>query len=235
MSGKEHRALQRCHLGVIANAPEATSDVICATRALLDYLYLAQYPSHSEKTLGQLSASIEDFHIFKDIWIENGSRQGKNGVIDHQDIPKIHVPHHMVEDIRMKGSLDNITSETQEHLHREYCKRLFLLTNRKGFEEQMAILLNRIEKVEALEGFLAWTEANYPPNPDEWDSDDEDRADRPFITAPDVRIPDRLVQRVRSDRREFDQLLRDRHQIARDPSRRRMALIRKKPFGIYFL
>ncbi|KAF8511346.1 hypothetical protein BU17DRAFT_54689 [Hysterangium stoloniferum] len=94
-SGKEHRDLQQSFLTVIAGAvpPEA----IRATRAELDFIYLAQYQSHTDSTLLQLLKYNTVFHQSKNIFIKTGACKGKKGTINHFNIPKLHTHWHYPE------------------------------------------------------------------------------------------------------------------------------------------
>lgn len=47
-----------------------------ATCALLDFLYLAQYPSHSDETLEYLQSAIDEFHVHKDVFLNLDARLG---------------------------------------------------------------------------------------------------------------------------------------------------------------
>jgi hypothetical protein len=96
-SGKEHRDLQRVFLAVIAGSPHVPIEALQATRAEIDFIYLAQYFSHTDhtdSTLNQLVGYNASFHKFKNIFITTEARRGKNGVINHFHIPKLHTRHH---------------------------------------------------------------------------------------------------------------------------------------------
>ncbi|KIJ28463.1 hypothetical protein M422DRAFT_189728, partial [Sphaerobolus stellatus SS14] len=66
----------------------------------LDFIYLAQYRSHTDSTLAQLVNYNAFFHRYKNIFISTGVQRGKNGIINHFNIPKIHTCHHYLEFIR---------------------------------------------------------------------------------------------------------------------------------------
>lgn len=61
-SGKEHRELQRTFLATIAGASQLPRDALVVTRAELDFIYLAQYRSHTDSTLEQLADHNAIFH-----------------------------------------------------------------------------------------------------------------------------------------------------------------------------
>ena len=78
ISGKEHKAMCRFLLGLITNIPlpggQVPLHVIRATRALLDFTFLAQFPSHMTATLCCLEEALKQFHNNKDVFLEVGVR-----------------------------------------------------------------------------------------------------------------------------------------------------------------
>lgn len=77
MSGNEHKDICRQLLGCLVNAPGVPPDAVRATRALLDFLYIAQYQSHTDGSLKFLQEALDDFHKYKDVFLELGARLGK--------------------------------------------------------------------------------------------------------------------------------------------------------------
>jgi hypothetical protein len=74
MSGNEHQQLAKQLLGrLIGRAPPA---MIRASRALLNFLYLAQYQSHSDATLVYLEKALRKFHKDKEVLIQLGGKEG---------------------------------------------------------------------------------------------------------------------------------------------------------------
>lgn len=156
MSGKEYRALQTVHLGVVANSPVKYShELTLATQALVDFLTLAQLPSHTEETLAAFSEAYQRFHELKGVWIKNGARRGEKEVMSHFNIPKLHTAQHMAEQILAKGSADNFSTETIEHLHMD-SKQAYPATNKKEWEEQVIRWLTRHEKIHEFKLFQVW-------------------------------------------------------------------------------
>ncbi|KAI0765845.1 hypothetical protein BD413DRAFT_637000 [Trametes elegans] len=73
ISGAEHRQISRFLLGVIVDMDlpggrETTSRLVRATRALLDFIYLAQYPIHSTETLSAMDTALCTFHEHRDLF-----------------------------------------------------------------------------------------------------------------------------------------------------------------------
>ena len=73
-SGKEHSAIAKILLGVIAGLPlsngRSPGQLLRATQGLLDFLYLAQLPSHNDDTLKDLDDALSAFHANKSIFID---------------------------------------------------------------------------------------------------------------------------------------------------------------------
>ncbi|KAG8795971.1 hypothetical protein FRC12_007317 [Ceratobasidium sp. 428] len=157
MSGKEYRAIQETHLSVMAHSGQPYAvELTKVTRALLDFMYYAQLPVHTEHTLKAFEAAHDEFHKLKDVWIKNGARRGKTEPIKHFNIPKLHNVRHITDQIRAKGSADNFTTETIEHLHIDTIKEAYPATNKKDWEKQTIRWLTRREKLIEFLLFHTW-------------------------------------------------------------------------------
>lgn len=145
ISGKEHKNICRILLGLVVNLSlpggQVTSRVIKATRALLDFLYLAQFPSHTTDTLHRLQESLALFHDNKAVFVDLGTREGFN-------IPKLHSLLHYFSSIMLFGTTDNYNTEQTERLHIDFAKDAYRATNHKGEYAQMTAWLERREKVQ---------------------------------------------------------------------------------------
>ena len=53
-------------------------NIIWASHALLDFVHLAQYHSHTDETLQALQDTLSDFHSLKDVFISLGCRKHFN-------------------------------------------------------------------------------------------------------------------------------------------------------------
>ena len=123
--------------------------LICAVRALLDFLYLSQYPVHTSDTLSNLADALQRFHANKDIFIDLGIR-------DHFKIPKFHSYEHYVASIKLFGTTDNYNTQATERLHIDYAKEAYRATNTKDEYPQMTLWLERREKLLRHEAYIAW-------------------------------------------------------------------------------
>lgn len=84
---------------------DASAQLVRATRALLDFLFMVQYPIHSAETLDALDSALSAFHDDKDIFITLGVRTGFN-------IPKLHSLQRYVRCIKLFGTTDKYNTET---------------------------------------------------------------------------------------------------------------------------
>ncbi|KAH9061974.1 hypothetical protein EDB87DRAFT_391243 [Lactarius vividus] len=126
ISGKEHKAMCRILIGLIVDIPlpggQAPSRVVRATRALLDFICLAQFPSHTTQTLKCLEDSLATFHQNKDVFVDVGVRE-------HFNIPKLHSLLHYGYSIGLFGTTDNYNTEQTERLHIDFTKDAYRATN----------------------------------------------------------------------------------------------------------
>ncbi|EIW85982.1 hypothetical protein CONPUDRAFT_43911 [Coniophora puteana RWD-64-598 SS2] len=146
----EHKQVQRVFIPAFAGSHE-DGRVITAARALLDFITLAQYHSHTTETLDRMRKSLKTFHRNKAVFTELEARSG-----DHFNISKLHSLLHYVETIIALGSLDGLNSENTERLHIDFAKLAYQGTNRKDYVAQMALWLQRREAVALREAYLSW-------------------------------------------------------------------------------
>jgi len=138
VTGQEHDHMCRILLGLIIDVQleEGMSNtcLIRAVRAVLDFLYLTQYPVHTDATLELLEDALQRFHDNKDIFVDLGLRESFN-------LPKLHFASHYVEYIKLYGTLDNFNTEYTERLHIDLAKDAYAATNNKDEFMQMTIWL----------------------------------------------------------------------------------------------
>ncbi|KJA19341.1 hypothetical protein HYPSUDRAFT_1096163 [Hypholoma sublateritium FD-334 SS-4] len=153
VTGQEHDQMSRILMGLILDAPlpNGLSNVrlVRSVRALLDFLYLAKYPIHTDETLQFLEDSLQRFHANKEIFVDLGIRKAF-------DIPKLHFARHYVEYIKLYGTLDNFNTEHTERLHIDLAKDAYAATNRKDEFRQMTVWLERKEKMIRHQQYVKW-------------------------------------------------------------------------------
>ncbi|KIM46872.1 hypothetical protein M413DRAFT_16473 [Hebeloma cylindrosporum] len=153
LSGTEHRQISSFLLGLLINVqlPDGVSanPLIRATHAILDFLYLAQYPVHTAETLASLDHALEEFHNNKYIFETLGIRSDFN-------IPKLHFLLHYLRAIKLFGTTANYNTETTERLQMDFAKDAYQATNHKDEFTQMTKWLERQEKIMHHANYIAW-------------------------------------------------------------------------------
>ena len=139
-------------LGLIVDLPvPGGSDptrITRAVRALLDFLFLAQYESHTSDTLSVLEECLARFHENKQVFIDLEIRESFN-------LPKLHSLIHYASSIQLFGTTDNYNTEQTERLHIDLAKDAYRATNRKDEYSQMTKWLERQEKVTQHAAFIS--------------------------------------------------------------------------------
>lgn len=159
VTGQEHSDMACILLGLIVDIPlpEGYSPIclICAVQAILNFLYLAQYPLHSSESLDVLEDALCHFHNNKAIFVDLGIWKG-------WEIPKLHWLDHYQDAIECLGTTDNFNTKYTEHLHINMAKDAYEATNGKDIYLQMTCWLKRKEKVLRHERYTEWWEKGCP-------------------------------------------------------------------------
>ncbi|KAI0826680.1 hypothetical protein BC628DRAFT_1419162 [Trametes gibbosa] len=120
VTGKEHADMCRFVLALIIGLPlpgeYSSVRLVRTVRALLDFLYLAQYPAHTSDTLKLLEDALHRLHTNKDIFVDLGVRQ-------HFKLPKLHSLDHYVQSIKLFGTTDYRTINSNDKLRTEVSER----------------------------------------------------------------------------------------------------------------
>ncbi|KAG9122943.1 hypothetical protein FRC07_000441 [Ceratobasidium sp. 392] len=166
LAGTDYRALERVHVPVVANAPDASEGgggsrkLTSTTRGFVDSVFIAQLPVHTERTLEAYREQFRAFFGNKDVWIENKSKCGKKGKVNKKwEIPKAHLMYHIPDHIRWKGSMDNYNMEVMEHLHGPMLKDPWRASNRRGWIQQLIRWLARRSNMRGYLEFMLWLKA----------------------------------------------------------------------------
>lgn len=162
ISGKEHSDMCRILLGLIVGMElpngQSPARLLRCIRTLLDFLYIAQFPSHTTETLAHLQDALTTFHANKSIFVDLGIRSNFN-------IPKLHALQHYVSCIKLFGTMDNYNTEYTERLHIDLAKEAYRATNHKDEYPQMTLWLERKEKVLRHQLYIDWRILGKQPPP----------------------------------------------------------------------
>ena len=154
LTGQERKDIARVLLGVVADLAlpggQSSARLVCLVRALLDFIYLAQYPVHTTESLRAMDTALHQFHENKDVLIDLG-------VCRHfDDIPKLHSLIHYTRSIALFGTADNYNTEQSECLHIDVIKKAYEATNFKDEYKQMTTWLQRLETMNQHAAFIDW-------------------------------------------------------------------------------
>jgi hypothetical protein len=159
LTGQEHSDIARILLGLIIDMrlPDGSSTIriVKAVRAMLDFLYLAQYPVQSTDTLRLLHNALERFHHNKQVFVDLGIREDF-------ELPKLHFVKHYVALIKSLGTPDNYNTEYTERLHIDYAKNAYAATNHRDEFSQMTIWLGQKEKILRHDKHIQWCLSGKP-------------------------------------------------------------------------
>jgi hypothetical protein len=146
LTGREHRDLEKLLPAVIVGA--VPNDVACALRAITEFIFQAQNLFHCDETLHSLSEALREFHHYKASIIMAGGRRGKNGPLNHFEIPKLELAQHVARSTRAMGAPYQWSSDITERCHITHVKRPYRMTNHKDFHGQCCRFLDRQEKLQ---------------------------------------------------------------------------------------
>jgi hypothetical protein len=153
LSGKEHDQICRFLLGILIDLPcqkgGDSHKLLCAITGALDFLYLAQYPCHTHKTLELLNDALVQFNTNKSVLKDLGIRA-------HFRIMKLHFFQHYSHLIELFGTTDGYSTESTERLHIDLAKNAYRATNHKDEYWQMVLWLERREKIQQHAKFMNW-------------------------------------------------------------------------------
>lgn len=125
------------------------SRVLVVARSIIDFSYYAQLQTHTMDMLKALQTALGVFHANKDVLKELAVRQ-------HFNIPKLHQLTHYVESITLFGAADGFNTELPKRLHIDFAKDAYRASNKRDYEEQMALWLQRQEAVFLRGAYLDW-------------------------------------------------------------------------------
>lgn len=149
-TGREHKEMEKVFIGVLAGAAD-DSRVIKAASALLDFIYIASFQTHTTQTIKALESALDTFHENKQVFVDLEARNP-----GHFNIPKVHSLEHYVDAIKRFGSLDGYNTESPERLHIDYAKDAYRATNKRDYIIQMVTWLRRQEAIDRFSLYLNW-------------------------------------------------------------------------------
>lgn len=144
VTGREHRALQKVLVPVIAGAVD--DKVLGAIRSMVDFIFIGQSLLFYDEHLFSLQQALREFHTLKSAIQAAGGRRGKKGVIAHWNIPKLELMNSVSESVKFMGSPYQWTSDITERCHITHVKEPYRKSNKRNFHEQCCRFMDRVEK-----------------------------------------------------------------------------------------
>jgi hypothetical protein len=157
-TGREDRELQRVTVALVAGTVQMKPEILRNIRAFHDFIYLAQYRSHSTSTLRYLAEALAKFHATKHVWIDEEVRYGEKAStqMDHFNIPKLAMLHAFVTHVPEMGASPQFSTEVTEYNHQFMAKTAYKATNRKDFPVQMCRFLDRSDRLTRQAELIEW-------------------------------------------------------------------------------
>ncbi|KAG1842604.1 hypothetical protein F4604DRAFT_1884714 [Suillus subluteus] len=146
-TGSEHKEMQRVFVGLLTGA--VPSRVLVVARSILYFSYYAQLQIHTVESLEGLQTALAGFHTNKDVLKDLAIRE-------HFNIPKLHQLTHYIQSISLFGAADGFNTELPECLHIDFAKDADCASNKRDYEEQMVLWLQRQEAVFLCSAYLDW-------------------------------------------------------------------------------
>jgi hypothetical protein len=182
ISGAERKDMAKILIPCLVGM--APPQAIKAVKALLDFIFLSQYPTHDDQTLKYMKDALDSFHKNKRYFIEVKAHPTLN-------IPKFHSLVHYIESIQFFGTTDNYNTEMFERLHIDFAKEGWRATNQRDEFPQMIRWLSRQEKIDTLA--LNLSVKITPPPPKKSKSNNPLAHSPPIIIAKQSPAPNRSI------------------------------------------
>ncbi len=99
------------------------------TRAVIDFIMIASYKTHSESTLQYLEHALYCIDKTKEAFCAICCGEGKDK--GHFNFPKFHIMLHYANFIRRFGSADGVDTSHSEAGHKYYLKAFYSQTNKR--------------------------------------------------------------------------------------------------------
>ncbi|KAF9521909.1 hypothetical protein CPB83DRAFT_872127 [Crepidotus variabilis] len=145
ISDPEQKEMAKILLGCLVGV--VPGDALVAFKALLDFIYLAQYKAHNNDTLDGIKTALNTFQQFKKHLIHLKLH-------DTLNIPKFHSLMHYIQAIKYFGTTDNYNTEAFERFHIDFAKEGYRASNKRDVFPQMVLWLSHREKISMFDNYL---------------------------------------------------------------------------------
>ena len=176
MTGCDHRDIQRSIVPILDGTGTVTDGFIRAVRGLVEFIYCAQDPVHTNSSIAAMQQALTDFHSTKQSILDLRARKGSSSVINHFRIPKLELMLSFWQQIKANGTLMQYSAEVPEHLLITHCKTTFQRTscNTRTYTDQVVEILNREETIRLFDLYLILRQAEHSAIKNAIDSEEEE-------------------------------------------------------------
>ena len=141
---------------LLDSAGAISDEFIGAIHAMVEFIYRAQDPVHTDSSIASMQRALVEFHIRKPSIIRLGARKGVKGPIDHFRIPKLEAMQSSAWQTKANGALIQYTADITECLLITHCKTIFQHTSRQSrtYADQVVDILNREETLQLFDLYI---------------------------------------------------------------------------------
>ena len=144
MTGRDHHDIERTVVPILDGAGTVTDEFICAIHAIIEFIYHAQDPVHTNSSIATMDQVLVEFHTWKHSIIALGVRKGTSGTINHFNIPKLELMMSFAWQMKANSILIQFTADMTERLLIMHCKTPFQRTSHQAhtYVNQIMEILN---------------------------------------------------------------------------------------------
>ena len=133
MIGHEHRDIQCTIILMIAQStPIVMPLFVYCICSLIKFIYRAQSPTHTDHSLSEMVAALQEFHATKQSIIDAEAQHDTSGIKANFNISKLELMQSFVCNITANSTLHQYSADVSEHLLTTHCKELFQRTSRQA-------------------------------------------------------------------------------------------------------
>ncbi|KAF5361126.1 hypothetical protein D9758_009059 [Tetrapyrgos nigripes] len=141
-TGDDTKALMKVYISAIAGYVPAS--MVKAVSIFLDFCYLAHRNAHTSDDIKKLEELLQDFHHYRQIFIETGVRESIS-------LPRQHALMHYPRGIRLLGSPNGLCTSITESKHIEAVKETWQQSSWHNALDQMISSITRTDKMVAMQ------------------------------------------------------------------------------------
>ncbi|KAI6007529.1 hypothetical protein F5J12DRAFT_905461 [Pisolithus orientalis] len=125
MMGRDHRDIERTIIPMLdGTIPPLFIYAVCS---MVEFIYRAQQPIHTNLSIASMTATLQAFHTTKHSILDAGAQRGAKGSMDNFNIPKLELMHTFACHIKENGTLIQYTANLLNHKETIHSFDLYIL------------------------------------------------------------------------------------------------------------